>query len=172
MNNQGFSLVFIFKKLLPAEVGRDFAPLACFPLDDGNMYGVLTEPQLGTGDDVVEAGGVGVALQLSLAMLLLNPEDGIVRVAVDDLVRDTLFLHECQRMDDGQKLPDVIRAVEWSEVEDRGSCREIDTLVLHRAGVAGTGGVNGPRVGAYLWVQRQYGVVTVVGRVQHLRFAN
>ena len=44
-------------------------------------------------------------------------------------------------MDDGEKLADVVGAVDRTIVENLGTGLKVDALVFHRTGIAGTGGI-------------------------------
>lgn len=68
-------------------------------------------------------------------------------------------------MDDGEKLTDIVGAVDGAEMEDLGPRLQVDTLILHRPGIAGAGSIYRPRVCPYLWGQGQHGVVTVFWRI-------
>ena len=53
-------------------------------------------------------------------------------------------------VDDGEKLADVVGAVDRTIMEDLGTGLKVDALVFHRTGIAGTGGIHSPGVGYYL----------------------
>ena len=77
-----------------SEIGRNLAPLLCFPFKDRDGYGVGAEPVFGTGDDLIELLGLRSTLQFGLALLLVNPELGIHAVAIDYLVCDASLGHQ------------------------------------------------------------------------------
>ena len=72
--------------VLPPEIGRPFAPLLCFPLDDRRAERMRTEPCFGTCDNLKERLGLRVARQLGLALLLVDPQNGVVTVGINHLV--------------------------------------------------------------------------------------
>ena len=94
------------------------------------------EPVFCSGNDLEERLRLGVALKFCLTFALLNPEDGIVRIAVDNLVVQTLIPAKGKGMDDGEKLPDVVGAVDRTIVEHTIACLQVDGLVFHRPRVA------------------------------------
>ena len=102
------------------------------------------EPVLGTGDDLIELFGLRIADKCRLAMLLVHPQDGIVGIAVDDLVCYSLPLHQGQGVDDGKELSDVVRPQHGAEMKHLLPGLQVDTPVFHRSGVAGTGGIDSP----------------------------
>ena len=104
------------------------------------------EPVLGSGDDLVELFGLGSALQFGLALFLAYPELGIHAVAINYLVGNALLLHQGEGVDDGEKLADVVGAVDRTIVENLGTGLKVDALVFHRTGIAGTGGIHSPGV--------------------------
>ena len=77
-----------------SEIGRNLAPFLRFPFKDRHGDGVGAEPIFGTGDDLIELLGLRSALQLGLALLLVNPELGIHAVAIDYLVGDASLGHQ------------------------------------------------------------------------------
>lgn len=94
------------------------------------------EPVFCSGNDLEERFRLGVALKFCLAFALLNPEDGIVRIAVDGFVVQTLIPAKGKGMDDGEKLPDVVGAVDRTIVEHTIACLQVDGLIFHRPRVA------------------------------------
>lgn len=104
---------------------------------------------------------LGVALKFCLTFALLNPEDGIVRIAVDNLVVQTLIPAKGKGMNDGEKLPDVVGAVDRTIVEHTIACLQVDGLIFHRTWVARACSIHSPRICPYLWGQGQNRVVAV-----------
>ena len=143
-----------------SEICRNLAPLLRFPFKDRDGDGVGAEPVFGTGDDLIELLGLRSALQLGLALLLVYPELGIHAVAVDYLVGNAFLGHQGEGVDDGEKLADVVGAVDRTIVENLGTGLKVDALVFHRTWIAGTGGIHSPSVGSYLVGQRQNGIVS------------
>jgi len=143
-----------------SEIGRNLAPLLRFPFKDRDGYGVGAEPILGTGDDLIELLGLRSTLQFGLALFLAYPELGIHAVAINYLVGNALLLHQGEGVDDGEKLADVVGAVDRTIMENLGTGLKVDALVFHRTGIAGTGGIHSPSVGSYLVGQRQNGIVS------------
>ena len=135
---------------LSSEIGWNLAPLLRFPLKDRYGDGVAAEPVFGTGDDLIELLGLRSALQFGLALFLAYPELGIHAVAINYLVGNALLLHQGEGVDDGEKLADVVGAVDRTIMENLGTGLKVDALVFHRTGIAGTGGIHSPGVGYYL----------------------
>ena len=108
------------------------------------------EPVFGSGDDLIELFGLGSVLQFGLALFLAYPELGIYAVAINYLVGNALLLHQGEGVDDGEKLADVVGAVDRTIMENLGTGLKVDALVFHRTGIAGTGGIHSPSVGYYL----------------------
>ncbi len=148
------------KKLsLSSEIGWNLAPFLRLPFY--NRYGDgVVRGAFGSGDDLIELFGLGSALQFGLALFLAYPELGIHAVAINYLVGNALLLHQGEGVDDGEKLADVVGAVDRTIVENLGTGLKVDALVFHRTGIAGTGGIHSPGVGSYLVGQRQNGIVS------------
>ena len=68
------------------EIGRHFAPLLRFPLNDRRAERMRTEPCFGACDNLKERLGLRVARQLGLALLLVDPQNGVVTVGINYLV--------------------------------------------------------------------------------------
>ena len=145
---------------LSSKIGWNLAPFLRFPFYNRYVDGVGAEPVLGSGDDLIELFGLGSALQFGLALFLAYPELGIHAVAINYLVGNALLLHQGEGVDDGEKLADVVGAVDRAIVENLGTGLKVDALVFHRTGIAGTGGIHSPGVGSYLVGQRQNGIVS------------
>ena len=124
-----------------------------------------TQPVFGTGDDLIEVLCLRRALQFRLALPFLHPEDGIVAVGVDGLLVLPLLPAECQRVDDGQKLTDIVGAVNWTIMEHASSCLQIDGLIFHWPRIARAGCIYSPCVCPHLGRQGQYGVMSVIWRI-------
>ena len=129
------------------------------------MIVVCLQPAFGTGDDLKKGFSLRVAFQFCLTLALLNPEDGIVGVAVNDFVMETLVPAQGEGMYDGEKLPDVVRTMHGTIVEDTIARLKIDGLILHGSGIAAAGGIHGPCVCLYLHRQRQYSIMAIIWRV-------
>ena len=145
---------------LSSEIGWNLAPFLRFPFYNRYVDGVGAEPVLGSGDDLVELFGLGSALQFGLALFLAYPELGIHAVAINYLVGNALLLHQGEGVDDGEKLADVVGAVDRTIMENLGTGLKVDALVFHRTRIAGTGGIHSPGVGSYLVGQRQDCIVS------------
>ena len=74
-------------------------------------------------------------------------------------------LDQGEGMDDGEKLADVVGAVDRTIVENLGTGLKVDALVFHRTGIAGTGGIHSPGVSYYLVWQRQNCIVSPCRRI-------
>ena len=94
------------------------------------------EPVFCSGNDLEERLRLGVALKFCLTFALLNPEDGIVRIAVDDLGVQTLVPAKGKGMDAGKKLTDIVGAVDRAIVEHTIARLQVDGLIFHRPRVA------------------------------------
>ena len=152
--------------LFSAEVGRDFTPLLGFPFDDGVTIVVGLEPDLSTGDNLEELLRLGSALELRLTLALLNPENGIVRVGIDGFIVQALVPAKGKGMDDGEELPNIVRAMNGAEMEHAIARLQVDGLVLHRTRIATAGSIHRPRICPYLWRQGQNLVVAVCRGIQ------
>ena len=131
--------------LFSAKVGRYFAPLLGFPLDDGDGDTVCLEPCLGTFDELEELLGLLGALKLGLAAFLAYPADGSAAITIDGHLESLLVEHR-QGVHDSEKLTDVVGAVHGAKVEDLLAIAKVYAAVLHRARVAAAGGVYGKGV--------------------------
>ena len=104
------------------------------------------EPVFGTGNDLIELLGLRSAKQLGLALLLVYPDLGIYAVAVDYLAGNALLCHQGEGVDDGEKLADVVGAVDRTIVENLSAGLKVDALVFHRTRIAGTGSIYSPGI--------------------------
>ena len=118
-----------------------------------------TEPEFGTGNNLVEPFRLCVALQLRLALLLVHPQDGIVRVAVYDLVAYALLVHKRKGVDNSQELTYIVGSLHRSETKHLRAGGEVYAPVLHRTRIAGACRVDGPRIAFYSHGQRKHGVM-------------
>ena len=80
--------------------------------------------------------------------------NGVVGVAVYDLVLDAPLFHQCQCVNNGKELTDVVGAVHGTKVEYLRSSLQVNSPVFHRAGIAAARGIYSPCVGIDLHVQR------------------
>ena len=101
------------------------------------------------------------------AAMLEKAGYALTRSSKADLVVQSLLLHQCQGMDNSQKLSDIISTLNRTKVEYLSACCQINSLVLHGARVTTTGCIHSPRVCPYLKGQGQYRVVSIVRRVLH-----
>ena len=132
------------------KVGRYFTPFLGLPLDDWITIVVCLQPLLCTGNHLKEGLRRRGMLELGLTLPLRHPEDGIIAVGVDGLVVESLVPAECQCMDDGEKFPDVIRAVHRTIVEHAGTCLQVYGLVFHRPRISRTRCIHRPSVCPHL----------------------
>ena len=68
-------------------------------------------------------------------------------------------------MNDSEEFSDVISAVNGAEMKHLIARLQIDGLIFHRTRIARTGCIHSPSVCPYVRMQRQYGIVAIVGRV-------
>ena len=94
------------------------------------------QPRLGSRNDLIEFLRLRRAFQLRLTLALVDPEDGVVRVAIDSLVVQTLIPTEGKSVNDGEKFPDIICAVNRTEVKHLIARLQVDGLIFHRSGIA------------------------------------
>ena len=132
------------------KVGGYFAPFLRFPLDNRVPIIVSLQPVLCSCNHLKKWLGLFISLQFGLALALLYPEDGIIAVGVDGLVVESLVPAECQCMDDGEKFPDVIRAVHRTIVEHAGTCLQVYGLVFHRSRISRACCIHRPSVCPHL----------------------
>ena len=71
-------------------------------------------------------------------------------------------------MDNGQKLPNIIRTFYRTEMEHAIARLQVYRLVFHWSWISTAGSIYSPRVCPYLHGQGQHRVVSVVRRVLHL----
>ena len=137
------------KRLFPTEVGRDFTHGGSVPLVDRNPEGVGAEPVFGTCDELVERFGVWCTFERSLRLLVAYPCLCREGIAVD-VHNIPLGFEQCQGMDYGQELTDVVGTMDRTKVKHHtvGGMAVVkeDTSVLHRTGIAGAGGIDGKGV--------------------------
>ena len=145
-----------------------FAPFLRFPLDYWISEVVCLQPILRTGDDLKKLFCLRCALQFCLTFALAHPEDGIIRIRVDGLIRESLLPSQSQGMDNRQKLSDIIRAVNRTIMEHTSPRLQIDGLIFHRSGITRTGCIYSPCVCPHLWRQGQYGVMSVIWGILHI----
>src|SRR3712207_838065 len=124
------------------------------------------QPCLGTGDNLIEGLGGGSTLQLGLTLLFLDPQNGVITVGINDFITNTLLLHQGQRMDDGQELTDIVGTLHRPEMKHPGTRLQVDSLILHGAGIARAGRIYRPCVGFHLQRQGQHRIVTPIGRIR------
>ena len=93
--------------------------------------------------------------------LLLHPDLCCSTVAIDGNGR-ILFLQQCERMNDGKKLADVVRALHGTEVEDLLSCGEINATIFHWPGISTASCIHSNGIRRHLQWKRKNSVVAVV----------
>jgi len=96
---------------------------------------VRIEPLFCSQDNLIELLRLRRALEFGLTLALVDPEDGVVRVRIDSFVVQALIPTEGKGMNDGEKLSDIIRAVDRTEVKHLIACLQINGLVFHRPGI-------------------------------------
>ena len=130
--------------LFPPEIGRNFSPSFRFPLENRGADGMNAKPLLGTADDFVEFFGFGRMFEFGLAMFFMDPRHCRETVGIDDFVGDSALFHQCEGVDNRQKLADVVRAENGSEMEHLFARRKVDALIFHLSGITRTSGIDGP----------------------------
>ena len=149
--------------LFSAEVCRHLAPLLCFPFVERVGCAVLPQPVLGTCHELQQPLVLRCRRQRGLRLALRHPDDGSPAVAIDRHGH-SLLLHQCHGVYDGQELPDVVRAVDGTEVKDLLPRLQINAPILHGPWITAAGGIHGNGFGRHLHGQWEHGVVAVVGR--------
>ena len=134
--------------LFSTEIGGNFTPLVGFPFQDGIGDTVRLEPGFGAGNHFVELFGARGARQLRATLLAAHPRNGGGRIGINGHFR-ALLVQEGEGVDDGEKLADVVRAVDGAEMKDLARFGEEDAAVFHRTGIAGAGGVDTERLEAH-----------------------
>ena len=127
------------RKLFASEVGRDFAPLLGFPLQNTGGDATRFEPLFGTRNHVEQRSGALCLFERGFALLAAHPTDGSAAVAIDGDVFESLFLYQRESVNNGKKFANVVCAQHWTIVKNLLSCAEIDAAIFHRTGVFGTG---------------------------------
>lgn len=122
------------------------------------------EPCLGAADYLVQPGGLGVKLQLGLALHLPDPRYRRETVAVNGLP-DAFLLHKGQCVHYGKELADVVSAEDGAVMEHLRARGKVYAAVLHLARIAAARRVYGQCVGRNLGRQRQNGIVSIIWRV-------
>ena len=128
--------------LFSAEVGGYFAPVVGVPLADLGGVTIGAEPVLGAVDIVPQFGGGGILWELAFTHFLPHPRESIDRVGVDNLV-EMVFLQIAEAMNDGKELADIVGALGCLIMEDTRTRGDIDALILHHAGIAAAGRIDG-----------------------------
>ena len=120
---------------------------------------------LGTGYDLEKGFRLRRALQFGLTLAFGDPEDGVVGVAIDGLVVQTLIPTKGKGMDNGEKLADIISAMHRTIVKHLIARLQIDGLLFHRPRIATTGSIHGPSIGPHLHRQWKHGVGAIIWRI-------
>ena len=123
------------------------------------------EPVFSTGYDLEEGFCLGRELEFGLTLALGDPEDGIVGVAVDGLVVQTLIPTKGKGMDNSETLADIISAMHRTIVEHLITRLQVDGLIFHRPRIPTTGCIHRPSIGPYLHRKRKHGVVAIRRRI-------
>ena len=151
--------------LFPPEVGRNLSPLLSIPFNYRYARRVCTQPLLRPPDNVEERCRLRCQRQLGLTLFFVDPQNGVVRIGIDNLVCDAQLLHQCQRMNDGKELTDVVRTMHRSEMEHLRTRRQVYAPILHRSGITRTGSIDGPcsrKTGASPYPLRREGKLPIV----------
>ena len=155
----------IKRYLFASEVGWYLTPFLGFPLNNRVTKIMCLKPIFCSGDDLEELFRLGRTLQFCLAFPLRHPKDSIVGIAVNGLVVQTLVPTKGKSMDNGQELPDIIRSMHRTIVEDTIARLQIYRLIFHRSWIPTTSRIHCPCVCSHIHWQRKYGVVSIIGRV-------
>lgn len=94
------------------------------------------QPSLGTGYYVEKDTSLSCQLERCLTLLLGYPKNGIVAVGIYCLSLYPPLLHQGKSMDNGEKLPYVVGAVDRTEMEDTLARLQVNALIFHRSGIA------------------------------------
>ena len=148
----------------PTEIGWHFAPLLGLPLHYGRGETMGGEPSFGARDDLKELFGLGVAHKFGLALPLVHPQYGVVAVGIYRLLKSAL-LHQRKGVDNGEKLSDVVCAMDRAEMEHLFARGQVYATVFHRAGIAAARRVHRPSIGSHAHGQWQNSVVAVGWRI-------
>lgn len=115
---------------LSAKIGGDLAPFPGFPFEEWVGEVVIFEPGQGLVGQLPYFLGGLVAGQFGADAPLFDPQQGVARVGVDGAVF-ALLVQQPERLDNGQKLAQVVGAVaERSPVEQRFAAGGLDATIL------------------------------------------
>ena len=126
------------------------------------------QPVLGPRYNVVEGFCTGIAFQFGFTLAFLHPQDGIIGIRIDHRVFSALLLQPCQGVHYGEKLADVVGAMERSVVKHPLTSGKVNALVFHRSGISTAGSIHSHSVCPHLWRQGQHGIVAPRGRIHQL----
>ena len=126
-----------------SKIGRYLSPFLRWPLDDGVSVGVLPQPLLRPFDKLVQSFALFITLQRGLTLFPLHPQLGVHAVTIDGHGVQPLLLQQGKTVYDGKELADVVCAPHWSIVIYPFSRALLHSPLLHLAGIARTGCING-----------------------------
>lgn len=85
----------------------------------GTVVGWVASQRSARATRLVGLGCRVIALEFGLAVPLLYPKNGVVRIGIDDLVANALLFHQGQGVDNGEELTDVVGATHRSKWKTR-----------------------------------------------------
>ena len=103
---------------------------------------VFLQPFLGTFNEFIEPGCAGVANEGGSAFAVLDPEHGVATVGKDGNL-PTFLLAEGKGMNDGEKLTDVVRPIDRTEMKDFRGGTEMHAAIFHLSRIARAGSLDG-----------------------------
>ena len=109
------------------------------------MSRVVAKPFLSSLDEVISLCGLRCAFKFCLAFLVIDPQDGILRIAVH-LHVPTLLLDKGKRMDNGKELANVVGSADRTVMEQPLFVAQIHPLVFHWPRVATAACIDGNRI--------------------------
>ena len=140
MNDEKYPSAF------PSEISRNFAPAPGFPFEQGDVcIGIVLQPGLGACDEAEELFRARRPGQFGATLLAFHPKHGVTAVGVDCEI-NALLLEQGEGMNNGEKLSDIVRPVNGTEMKYLLSRFEIDATIFHLSWISRTGGINGERV--------------------------
>ena len=74
------------------------------------------KPSFGPCNNLIQRLRLRRALQFGLTFALFHPQNGIIAVAIDGLVEESLLPAERQGMHNGQELADVVRSLDRTKM--------------------------------------------------------
>ena len=126
----------------PAKVSRYLPPVLRWPFDDRVGVPIVLEPSLSPLYELIELLRLGRASERCAASLLPHPQLSVDTVAVDGHGVQPPLLEQSQTMNNGQKFPNIVRAVDRAKVKNLLARSQIDTTIFHRPRITAASGVD------------------------------